>query len=663
VARPKKSTAEVARPPQPAPWLTPKRLLWPCIVIGVLIFYWTPLFDELATIQWDTVDVHYSAQKYFEQSLRTTGLPRWTPFEFSGMPFLADPQTAAWYPLHWPFFLIGITPRALQWELALHAFLAFAGAYLLARRLYGHSTAALAAALFYAASGFFAGHSSHLGIFETAAMLPWLLWSALIAIETGAPRAMIRTGVIAGVLVLAGHFQTALYSFFALALFVLALFLTARRGPWVRYAMVMASAVGIGFLIGAIQVLPGLELAAQSVRMAANYHADTNSPLNFAALATLFYPNFYGAISGGYKGPYDITQFYLYQGLLLVPLALAGFARRKTVAIPLALIAPALWYSLGPGTGLYSVLTWLPGFKNVRAPVHIWFVIALGLSLAAASGCLWIAERFRRPWLIVAILVVSAADLWYWNMSVNPLAYGRSSFANVYGDAYDNYQNHLAGIKQRPSFRLWAPNPSSVFGPLNSSLEARTEVTYGYNPLELARYSEYMTAAGENPRLLNGLAVTHKIDVARGALVENPDALGRVSAPPRVTFVASAETARAMLAGLDPAQSAIVEAPARELSPGGASIQILNYEDDFYRVRYSAPSPCLLRIAVPFYPGWTAAVDGHDTEVVPVDYALSGVIVPAGGHELTFRYHASWFRLGAILSALTALACLATFRR
>src|SRR6266436_3698056 len=101
-----------------------RRLVWPAFLLATLIFYWAPLSDEQATIQWDTVDVHYSAQKFFKQSLRATGLPHWTPFVFSGMPFLADPQTAAWYPLHWPFFLIGITPRALAWEMALHSFLA-----------------------------------------------------------------------------------------------------------------------------------------------------------------------------------------------------------------------------------------------------------------------------------------------------------------------------------------------------------------------------------------------------------------------------------------------------------------------------------------------------------------------------------------------------------
>jgi hypothetical protein len=116
-------------------------------------------------------------------------------------------------------------------------------------------------------------------------------------------------------------------------------------------------------------------------------------------------------------------------------------------------------------------------------------------------------------------------------MSVNPLAYARAGFAEGYGNAYDNYQGHIAPIKQRPLYRIWSPYATNSFGPLNSSLESRTEATYGYNPLELARYALYMDAAQQNPRLLNGLAVTHKLDVRQGALLENPEALPCVSVP------------------------------------------------------------------------------------------------------------------------------------
>lgn len=652
MAKQKKSVVAIPPPPANAqPWLTLHRAVWPAFVLATLIFYWAPLFEERATIQWDAVDVHYSAQKYFEQSLRASGLPHWTPFVFSGMPFLSDPQTAAWYPLHWPFFLIGVTPRVIAWEMALHSFLALAGTFLLARRLLDHAGAAALAAVFYAWSGFFAGHSSHLGMFETAALFPWLLWAGLNALESGSLRSILSIGCIGGLVVLAGHFQTALYSLVALALV-----LAVRRGFWKRAAVILVATACLAFVLGAVQVLPGLELASQSARATADYRSSTNAPLKPAALATLFAPNFYGVISGNYQGPSDITQFYFYQGLLLVPLAGAAFARRKAIGVPLVLIVPALWYALGPGAGLYTAITLLPGFRNVRAPVHIWFVVSLGLALAAAGGCAWLAERYRRSWLMTAVVVLSAADLWYWNMAANPLAYGRTTYTERYGNAYENYQNHLAGIKQQPFYRIWAPYATNAFGPLNSSLESRTEVTYGYNPLELARYGEYISAAHENPRLLDGLGVTHKIDTARGAIVENPGALPRVSAPANVIFVSGAATARAMLGTLDPTQFAIAEGPPRTLSPATA-LRITNYEDSLYRIRYSAAADCLLRIAVPYYPGWTAAVDGKPTGVMPVDYALSGVIVPAGDHELTFRYHPRWFRWGAVVSSLAALLC------
>src|SRR5688572_6590477 len=69
----------------------------------ILLFYAVPLFSSEATIQWDAADAHYSAQKYFSDQIWSGKLPFWTPYVFSGMPFLADMQTGAWYPLNWPF--------------------------------------------------------------------------------------------------------------------------------------------------------------------------------------------------------------------------------------------------------------------------------------------------------------------------------------------------------------------------------------------------------------------------------------------------------------------------------------------------------------------------------------------------------------------------------
>src|SRR5436853_4769027 len=63
----------------------------------VVVFYWTPITLPSGGIQWDAADEFYPAQKYFADMLSNGKLPFWSPYLFSGMPFLADPQVGAWY--------------------------------------------------------------------------------------------------------------------------------------------------------------------------------------------------------------------------------------------------------------------------------------------------------------------------------------------------------------------------------------------------------------------------------------------------------------------------------------------------------------------------------------------------------------------------------------
>ena len=133
--------------------------------------------------------------------------------------------------------MIGIIPRFLFWELALHSFLAIAGAFLLARKLFGDPVGAAIAAMFYAWGGFFAAHSSQLGMFEAAALLPWLLWASLLE-----RRHWLVTGLFAGLITLTGDFDAALYCFFALACFLCV-------QNWRRAVTVAVATPVIGFLL------------------------------------------------------------------------------------------------------------------------------------------------------------------------------------------------------------------------------------------------------------------------------------------------------------------------------------------------------------------------------------------------------------------------------
>ena len=598
-------------------------LVWPCFALAAVVFYSIPLFSRNATIHWDLADVAYPAQKFFADSLHTWKLPQWTPYLDSGIPFLADPRSGAWYPLHWPFFAIGIAPRTMFWELALHAFLAMGGAYLLARRLFGARGAAMLGGLLYGLGGFFAAHSSALGAFEAAALLPWMLWSALKAVEDGGTRWVSFASLTGGLIVLTGDAAAALEAFLVLAAVVLTTHFATRR--WKRSATLLVSVAILAVMLGGIVVAPAIEWHAQA------HPAASVARFQFGALGTLIAPDYYNLINGLYTGPEDPREHYLYGGLLLLPLAISGFARRERWPLLVAMIAPAAIFDLAR-----------------RPPGDAWFPAALGLAMAAASGVIWIETRMERPHIWAALLVLSALDLWFWNLYKNPLVFAHASFTELYGQPQPT-------TPHRPLERTWAPYPPLGVAPADGSLITRTEVTYGVGLGDLDRYTAYLAAVDKNASLLNGLGVTDLV-FGRGRRVDNPSSLGRVSVPPRVVFVADRAAATAALAMLDQAKAAVVEASERPVRQNLDWVRVVGYTGDSYHIKYSAASDSLLRIAVPYYPGWSASVDQMATEVFPVDEALLGVFVAPGEHELTLEFQPRRFLLGVSLSAAALIA-------
>ncbi|MBI4559274.1 MAG: YfhO family protein [Candidatus Hydrogenedentes bacterium] len=66
-------------------------------------------------------------------------------------------------------------------------------------------------------------------------------------------------------------------------------------------------------------------------------------------------------------------------------------------------------------------------------------------------------------------------------------------------------------------------------------------------------------------------------------------------------------------------------------------------------------APGLLILADAWYPGWKAAVDGVEMEVLPVDRLFRGVPVGPGRHEVVFYYDPTLVKIGLGVSAGTAL--------
>jgi hypothetical protein len=623
-----------------------------------LAFFWTPLTSPQTSILWDAADYYYVVQKYFSEEIHAGRMPFWTPYIWSGYPFIADPQVGAWYPLNWPFFLLGVAPKTIFAENFLHSLGACFGAYLLALRLVRNRPAALLAGLCYGLSGYFVGHSSHTTMLQAAAWMPWLLLAYHYALHERKPKYIALAVLAAGMLIVAGHFQTTLYSFLALGLFAISQAIAQPQLAVRAITLGLAIPAG-GTILSAVHTLPGLELVANSIRSSLAAVTRTEGFLRPRSLLTLIYPDYYGALSGSYKGPADLTQFYLYAGVLLVPLAVLGFRHRAVLWAGLLLTVVPMWYALGHPGGLYYLIARLPAFSSVRAPINVWFVPSLGLALLAAAGFVWLTEKVHKPWLPVALLAFTIGDIWYFNSEKNPILYARSDYDSIYG-AGENLFERAIGASQPPLTRFSWPNRQRQFGGFSHPLEARVETTYGYGPLVLSAYEDFTSAIKTNPKLRNDLNVTRFMENRDGQfkLESNPDALARVNFPKSVQRVASVDESRRALAQLDPAERAIVLAATPEFRQDAtATATVVDHAAGRYRIRYRAATDSLLRIAVSYFPGWRASVDGRKLDVVHVDHALMGVVVPAGEKELLLEYHSTYFPLGAAISLLGIAAC------
>jgi hypothetical protein len=626
-----------------------------CILLCVLVFYWTPLFSSSTSIHGDTADVHYPLQKYFADRLFSGHLPFWTPYLDSGYPILSSPLMGAWYPLNWPFFLFGVTPAALQMQLALHAALACLGTYFLLVRLLKQRGSAVVGAFAYGFSGFFAAHSAHLGVFAAAAWFPWLLLAYRRATEAQELRFSAMGGVIGGLMILSGNRQVATFGFIGLALFALAE-VTSRAIPWGRAARIVIVMILGSIAISAVALVPDLGISRHlSVPAAAEVTAG-DRVLRAAPLLTLVAPDWLGTISNKRQEPG--TGAYFYGGLLLLPLALLGLIVSPLCPKALFLIIPAVWFMLGPSAGLYRLGAIVPWLQS-GPPVYAWFLVAFALAALAAAGCDWIFSRGNRA----AFLVIFAAgflfgDLWYWNSRVNPLAYARQSYQTRYG-LPESLGSRFLAAPQLPLSRFDSAFTLRGTGPLLYPLDLKFETTYGYLLPESVYYREYRDAMAHNPRLRDGLNVSRFLNPQIGQVDINTSVLPRAYFPRNVRDVLGETESRRALYNLDPETASTVLPPHAAIQQDpSAEAMVTSFDEQSYRIHYVARSPSLLKLSVAWYPGWQATMGSRSLPVVRVDHALMGVVVPEGEDNIDFTFAPRNFYGGALISVFAGLALL-----
>ncbi|MEA2562366.1 MAG: hypothetical protein QOH06_3870 [Acidobacteriota bacterium] len=368
----------------------------------------------------------------FHLPLRTTfrwlageGLPVWNPWLNGGQPVLSNPSYAAFYPPSW--LVLALPPAyALNLLVVLHAAIAFAGAWWLARRLGADRGGAALAAVGYTGSGTLLSLISALTLFCSMAWFPWFLgWTdAALRAEAGRwRRPALLAGIALALQLLNGEPATVVVSGLGL------LALGASR-PRALPRLVVPLTVAV--LLAAVQLLPTWGRLAGSPRaggLEARPATVWSAPP--ARVVELAFPRFFGDPTRDHEGLFfgwnlhDRDYPYvpaIYPGLLLTVLAVSALAqwpvpRRAAWGIAFAVGA---FLALGRHNPLYEpVRSAVPVLAVLRFPEKFTILAVAALGMAGALGWTWLLrereegrpERADFPLAVSLVLLATAGVL------------------------------------------------------------------------------------------------------------------------------------------------------------------------------------------------------------------------------------------------------------
>jgi len=143
---------------------------------------------------------------------------------------------------------------------------------------------------------------------------------------------------------------------------------------------------------------------------------------------------------------------------------------------------------------------------------------------------------------------------------------------------------------------------------------------------------------------------------------KNVNALGNCWFVNETRFVKNANEEMKALDSLDPRQTAIVQESFRSQIPfapqrdSTAKIQLVKNDNDIVTYTSDATSNQFAVFSEVFYKaGWKALVDGKELPIIKVNYVLRGLALPAGKHNIEFRFEPQGYMKGKSMTTIFSI--------
>ncbi|HET6892568.1 MAG TPA: YfhO family protein [Pyrinomonadaceae bacterium] len=387
------------------------------VTLTPLVYFNAALRGEIALASEDGVLFNVPLRIAAANIMRQGSLPLWNPYLFSGMPLHAAAQGGLLFPLNW-FYLFFDAPTATNLMTLTTYMVAALGAYLYARRSGSSPLGAIVTSLAWQWCGFMIGQFSHVNIVQTAALLPWLLWTIDGYGTQGKRRWALGLAAIVMLQAFTGHQQTLVYSLLLATAYAILMWRAARPArTWYLWSLVLLAA---GMLLAAVQILPTYELMRNSLRARASFDFFTAFSLPPRFLLTFFAPYLMGGGDGRlFKAPYVGAPFYGefigYVGLATLMLAVVAIVWKRDARTKFWAVVAVIAFVLALGRywpfKLYGIVYYVPILNLFRVPARHLMEVDLALAVLAGRGLTALAgvtdrKRAARLALRVGIVVL-----------------------------------------------------------------------------------------------------------------------------------------------------------------------------------------------------------------------------------------------------------------
>ena len=401
---------------------------------------WRSGLDEVPRVPWDPllwdgIAQYYPWRAFGAESLASGMIPLWNPYQFCGTPFVANGQSAIFYPFNLIFWLMPVA-RAFGWSAWLHLCLTGWFMYLLLRRIGVGRFGATAAAVVWQGNGFFVAWIHLPTVLCTASWLPMILLLLDKTVVRGRTGWRVAAGVALGLSYLGGHPQVFLLTALMAAAYLICRFwsgavvlapLRRLRRLAVAGAAVVATAAGLA----ALQLLPTLELLGMAHRSFVpgpeSYDAFLRHSMPAAQLVGLLIPHAFGHPAlGNYVGRDNHAEFAAYVGVVAIALALWGAVRFRCWHARFFALSALAAFLIALGTPLnWPLYHWVPGIARAGGPGRILVLAVFSMSALAGMGADSLARRAVKrsssalaP--IAVMLTLLGACYWAYLLLVKP---------------------------------------------------------------------------------------------------------------------------------------------------------------------------------------------------------------------------------------------------